>query len=382
MELSPRIAAEAADATYQTRLAKSIYAAAGSMGAYGQSFDIANGTMIRGESGMGPVSRETGFGFIANGRNSREGELLVAVRGTEKSSAHDWMTNLRMAGTRGPSGHTVHRGFWTLAQGILEQVNRALDSYSPTEVHVTGHSLGGATATLVADAIRQSSGRRNVKLYTFGAPRAGVEGHARHLTNSLGARNIFRAYHHTDPVPMVPVFPYSHVPYEDKAYMMNGPGMLVSLAAHDMANYKTSVGNGNWSGVPIMRDNSFDSMDQAAGWLESSGSLGGTMLSGSILRMIMSALSWLLGKVGQLTGYAILGGATIVDYIARLLYAGTLASIETGFLIGRLMSAVLRFAGRTAVAGANMTVAFFQYVMGLLFRMISTIALRAIDRLY
>lgn len=382
MELSPRTAAEAADATYQTRLSPNLFAAAGSMGAFGQSFDIANGTMIRGVSGMGPVSRETGFGFIANGRNTRENELLVAVRGTEKSSAHDWLTNIRMAGARGPSGHTVHRGFWTLAQEVLEQVNRALDSYSPTVVHVTGHSLGGATATLVADAIRLSSGRRNVKLYTFGAPRAGVELHAQHLTSSLGPGNIFRAYHHTDPVPMVPVFPYSHVPYEDKAYLMNGPGMLVSLAAHDMANYKTSVGGGGWSGVPIMRDSGFDSMDQAAGWLESSGSLGGTMLSGSILRMIMSALSWILRKVGQLIGYAILGGATIVDYIARLLYSGTLASLEISYLIGRLMSAVLRFAGRTAVAGANMTVAFFDYVMSLLFRMISTIASRAIDRLY
>ena len=158
--------------------------------------------------------------------------------------------------------------------------------------------------------------------------------------------------------------------------------MLVSLAAHDMANYKTSVGGGGWSGVPIMRDTGFDSMDQAAGWLDSAGSLSGSMLSGRILQMIMSALSWILRKVGQLTGYAILGGATIVDYIARLLYTGALVSVEISYLIGRLMAAALSFAGRTVVAGANMTVAFFQYVLDLLFRMVSTIAARAIDRLY
>jgi triacylglycerol lipase len=380
MELSPGTAAEAARATYETRFSKNLYAAAGSMGAFGQSFDIANGTMIRGVSGMGPISSETGFGFIANGRNTRETELLIAIRGTE--SNHDWLTNIRLAGTRGPSGHTVHRGFWMLAQGILEQVNRALDSYSPTSVHVTGHSLGGATATLVADAIRLSSGRQNVKLYTFGAPRAGVELHTRHLTSSLGSQNIFRAYHHTDPVPMVPVFPYSHVPHEDKAYLMNGPGMLISLAAHDMANYKTSVGAGGWSGVPIMRDTGFDSMEQAAGWLDSAGSLSGSMLSGRILRMIMSALSWILRKVGHLTGYAILGGSTIVDYIARLLYSGVLVNVEISYLIGRLMAAALSFVGRTAVAGANMTVAFFRYVLDLLFRMVSTMASRAIDRTF
>lgn len=52
---------------------------------------------------------------------------------------------------------------------------------SPSEILVSGHSLGGATATLLADAIRQQSGRKNVKLYTFGAPGAGVEGHSCYL---------------------------------------------------------------------------------------------------------------------------------------------------------------------------------------------------------
>ena len=174
MELSPKMVAKAADATYQTRLSPNLFSAAATMGEFGQSFDIANGTMIRGTSGMGPVSSDTGFGFIANGRASHAGEMLIAVRGTEMTSGHDWLTNFRISGVRGPSGYTVHRGFWMLASGILEQVNRALDNHSPSLIHVTGHSLGAAAATLVADAIRQRSGRRNVKLYTFGAPRSGV----------------------------------------------------------------------------------------------------------------------------------------------------------------------------------------------------------------
>lgn len=71
--------------------------------------------MLRGTTGMGPVSSNTGFGFVAQGRGAHEGEVLIGVRGTEMSSHHDWLTNLRMAGVRGPSGRNVHRGFWMLA---------------------------------------------------------------------------------------------------------------------------------------------------------------------------------------------------------------------------------------------------------------------------
>ena len=106
------------------------------------------------------------------------------------------------------------------------------------------------------------------------------------------------------------------------------------------------------------------------------------MLSGTILQTIMSALGWILKKVGQHTGYAILGGATIIDYIARLLYTGVLISVEVNFMVAQLMALILRFAGRTVVEGASMTAAFFQWVLDLLFRLISTMAARAIGRLY
>jgi hypothetical protein len=41
----------------------------------------------------------------------------------------------------------------------------------------------------------------------------------------------------------------------------------------------------------------------------------------------------------------------------------------------------MRFMGRTLTAAANITVAFIEYVLGLLFRFVSTIARRAVDML-
>ena len=382
MELSPRQAAEAANSTYALRLSADMLDAAIGAPAIRDAFDIMGGTRLGGTSGMGPVSKNTGFGYVARGTGTRSGEVLIAIRGTEKTSAHDWMTNLRISGTTGPSGHIVHAGFMALASGILSQVNAILGNSNPSVIHVAGHSLGGATATLLAEAMNLRTGHKNVKLYTFGAPRAGVGLHASHLTDALGRSNIYRVYHHSDPVPMIPVFPYSHVPFEQPAYLMRGPGTLVSVAAHamDPAYYK-SVGSGNWSGLGVIRDPMLQSSDAAQEWLGQSANLGGSMLSASLLRMIMSALGWILRQAGKVAGVAVMGAATIVDYIAQLLYSGVLASLEIGTMVGQLMAAIMRFTGRTLAKGAKMTVAFFQYVLGLLFRTVATIAIRAIGAL-
>ncbi len=382
MELTPRQAAEAANSTYALRLSPDMINAAVGAPAIREDFDIMGGARLQGTSGMGPLSRSTGFGYIARGCGARSAELLIAIRGTEKTSAHDWLTNLRMAGAAGPSGYTVHAGFMKLASGIVRQVDAQLGSSNPSLIHVAGHSLGGATATLVAEAIRSRTGHKNVKLYTFAAPRAGVTLHSSHLTRALGPENIYRVYHHTDPVPMLPVFPYSHVPYERRAYLMKGPGTLVSLDAHamDPAYYK-SVGLGSWSGLGILQDSTLDSFESAQQWLESSGSIGGAMLSATMFRMIMSALGWILRQVGKRTGLAILGGVTIIDYMAQLLYSGVLASLDIGRMVTQLMAAIMRFTGRTLAAGIKMTAAFFQFVLELLFRTVSTIAGRAIDSL-
>ena len=378
MELSPRQAAEAANSTYALRLSTDMLNAAVGAPAIRDSFDIMGGSRLRGTSGMGPVSRETGFGYVAQGTGPRAGEVLIAIRGTEKTSAHDWMTNMRISGTSGPSGHTVHAGFWMLASGILSQVNDLLGSSNPSQIHVAGHSLGGATATLLAEAMNLRTRQKNVKLYTFGAPRAGVGRHASHLTDVLGRSNIYRVYHHTDPVPMIPVFPFSHVPFEQPAYRMQGPGTLVSVAAHAMdPAYYRSVGGGSWGGLGVIDDPTLQSFDAAQEWLEQSGNLGGSMLSASLLRMIMSALGWILRRVGRIIGLAVMGGATIIDYIAQLLYSGVLASLEIGAMVGQLIAAIMRFTGRTIARGTTMTVAFFQYVLSMLFRTVSTIASRA-----
>lgn len=380
-ELSPVQAAEIADSAYALRLSTEMLDAAIAVPTVRDAFDVVHGTRLVGATGLGNsvIKQRTGFGYVARGRNSRQGECLISVRGTFKTSACDWLSNLRMAGVAGPSGYTVHAGFWAAAQTLLPQIRQAIKTLGDlSTIHVVGHSLGGAIATLVADSLGDTGCK--LQLYTFGAPRAGVGLHAEYLTRRIGAENIHRVYHDTDPVPMVPVFPYSHMPWRENAYRLKGPGKVICLDAHMMPQYRRSVGGASWRSLPVLQSG-LGSFEQAEAWLKDAADAGGTsiMLSATALRWILSALDWILKQIGHGAGLAVLGGATIIDTLAQLLYTGALQSVRLAMMIRNLIGAIMSFLGRSVAAATNITVAFVEYVLSLLFHFISNIAKRAAD---
>ncbi|HET6913106.1 MAG TPA: lipase family protein [Rhodanobacteraceae bacterium] len=380
MELSPAQAAEIAESAYALRLSSDMLDAAVAAPLVRSEFDLLRGVRLTGITGLNvpAVEQRTGFGYVARGTGLRQGEYLVSVRGTFKTSTCDWLTNIRMGGVVGPSGYCVHAGFWRAAQSVLPQISQSLRHSTPSTLHVVGHSLGGAMATLIADSLSHMG--CGIRLYTFGAPRAGVEGHAEYLTSRLGADHIYRVYHDTDPVPMVPVFPYCHVPYASNAYRMKGTGKLVSIDAHLMPGYRKSVGACSWSTLPLLRPK-LDSFEEASEWLSGVAKDGGVciMLSATALQLILSALHWLLKEIGKGFGYAVLGGATVIDALARVLYSGALQSARLAQTVRHMLMAAMRFMGRTVGAATQITTSFINYVLDLLFRFVGTMAKRAVD---
>ncbi|TKR82174.1 hypothetical protein L596_015937 [Steinernema carpocapsae] len=79
-----------------------------------------------------------------------------------------------------------------------------LIGYGDYDVYVTGHSLGGALATLVAKRIVFSELRTQdkVKLVTFGEPRVGNLAFATEIRSTLDY--MFRVVHGDDPIPHLP----------------------------------------------------------------------------------------------------------------------------------------------------------------------------------
>lgn len=383
-ELSPKSAASIANGVYLVRdgsewdKLKNQGSAAieGDLGISGE-FTLKGDARFKGTSGGNLLRASSGFGFIAEGSGSRQGELLIATRGTV--TALDWVTDAMQPIRRSSTGYAVHAGFQTTFESFLPDLAKVLNSGTrPTVVHAVGHSLGGALATLVADYA--SSRGIATKLYTFGAPRAGFEEFSGNLIRNMGAENIFRVNSCADPVTMVPIFPFCHAPADDCGYQLDWDGLPISFFAHKMGNYIRGVGDASWQGLKRAPR---DLWGQADTWLEQASGGGNRiqMYSASSLRMIMKCLHWILEEVvGRFAGFTLLGAATVIDVMSRLLYQGVLQNVKMGIYVTGLINSILRFLGRTVVKGVSVTVSFISWVLNLLFGFISTTAMLALTR--
>lgn len=130
-------------------------------------------------------------GFVAHPRGG--GPRFVVFRGTDSGSVDDLLTDLNAIPRRWRDRHTVHRGFADEYDSLCAPLER-LGEGSPNLV-LTGHSLGGALATL---ALADLPGSR---LVTWGAPRVGD----RLFAESLQASSIERYVHCCDVVARVPL---------------------------------------------------------------------------------------------------------------------------------------------------------------------------------
>ena len=90
------------------------------------------------------------------------GHTILAVEGTNETT--DWITNLKFLIKR----DDCHRGFKNNANRTLAQLVVAYEGLNPErKLVIAGHSLGGATATLIADLLWES-GNNNLALVTAG----------------------------------------------------------------------------------------------------------------------------------------------------------------------------------------------------------------------
>ena len=111
----------------------------------------------------------------------------------------------------------VHKGFWRswsqIQDNTLGMVKAVMDKHPKYQLAVTGHSLGGAIATLAAAKIRNSSEpyADNTLLVTFGSPRIGNKRTAEFLTKQ--SDHSFRVTAVDDIIPRLPfhTFGYYHM---------------------------------------------------------------------------------------------------------------------------------------------------------------------------
>ena len=126
----------------------------------------------------------------------------------------DWMRNLSFTTVSSGRGGRIHKGFadaleevWGPREedGGLEAYLDGLCGEGHRSVWFTGHSLGGALATLAAGRYERAP-----EVYTFGSPRVGDEEYVKGLDTP-----VYRFVNGRDVVPKLPVRgPYRHAGVE------------------------------------------------------------------------------------------------------------------------------------------------------------------------
>jgi pimeloyl-ACP methyl ester carboxylesterase len=348
-----------------------------------KSFTV--GVGMTGASGLG-FGTLSGFGFVANGGEQRKKEAIVAIRGTD--GAADWLTDAIIGlGVPGPTGTMVHTGFNRTWRTLQAQVDRALPpaSLAGMTVHCVGHSLGGALASLAADHLKRG-GATTVKLYTFGSPRVGMIDFTKSLTHRVTADNIFRVYHPADPVPMVPVFPFTHLPAGRNGYALKCEANdRIRISAHyKMESYKTLVGKMTYdamrnNGAQTLTDRQIEAWVRrvrAGGWVQNYGA--------RTMEMIGVALDWVLRKIleGAMIGLQpyLAAGVGLLDALAYVLSMGVTLVKDVSWYVEGIMMAILKFIGRTVAKGVPLTLQFIRWALERMLREISAMARAAIGQ--
>jgi len=246
LELAPDYAANLASDVYQAVTAPGRKAF---VDLYSSDMALDASSMVTGVTGAGFVSKPHVMAVFAAGKGSYQGQAFVAFKGT--ASLYDALTDLNAGLRTTHGGQAVHQGFFYALESVYRDlVNFVAGLRQVTTLHCVGHSLGGAIATLAADSVRAAATVASVQLYTFGSPRVGQHLFAAKCTERVLAKNIYRVHHKTDPVPMVPTWPFMHVPDSDADYLIDSPVSAVPWEYHLMEHYIASVEKaGSWAAM-------------------------------------------------------------------------------------------------------------------------------------
>lgn len=152
-------------------------------------------------------NRDAGYVFI------KDREVTIAYHGTRDGS--DFKTDLYAYLTKlpfSPEGDSVHSGFYSLFKRSWPSVHKILKGYANDQgvkikglkINVTGHSMGGALASIAALCLNKTENAENVHVATFGSPRVFYKDAAKVYNDGCLGNKTIRVACRSDNIPCLP----------------------------------------------------------------------------------------------------------------------------------------------------------------------------------
>ncbi|MFQ5575826.1 MAG: Mbeg1-like protein, partial [Anaerolineae bacterium] len=163
---------------------------------------------------------------------------VIAFRGSEETGIADWITDLKFVQQVFPYQESknktvkVHYGFIQAYKSVRQAVLARARQAPHGRIICTGHSLGGALATLAALDVQYNLPQKEVVCYTFGSPKVGNDAFAESYNRRVP--NTFRFVNAADAIPQTPPGNYHHVGRKE-GIGQSGPGkggLTDRVAAH------------------------------------------------------------------------------------------------------------------------------------------------------
>jgi len=155
------------------------------------------------ESGVSTLRMKLLETFDSNGTQailvSNDMFIVLAFRGTEATSIKDIKADAKAKTTQCETGGRIHAGFKEAFEQVALDIQKMLDEdeFQKKPLFITGHSLGGALATIAAKKLSHKGGI--AACYTYGSPRVGDEEWIAHIKTP-----VYRLVNAADCVTMLP----------------------------------------------------------------------------------------------------------------------------------------------------------------------------------
>ena len=138
---------------------------------------------------------------------------MLVFRGTQPDIKADIWTDVALTLHKTRDGE-VHTGFRDAYREVQTQIHESLIKIGKIPLYITGHSLGGALATVAAQDLEHKYGDQIAACYTFGSPRVGDGKYEDRIKVPF-----YRIVNATDAVTLFPWFLGDYVHVGDPRYL-------------------------------------------------------------------------------------------------------------------------------------------------------------------